>query len=278
MVHIAVLMACHNRKAQTLRCLQNLFNQKSLDETFTLQVYLVDDGSTDGTGKAVADIYPKVKVIEGSGDLFWNRGMHTAWKAAALHDHDCYLWLNDDTELYQDALIHMLEAGRQTNFGSIICGSIESPTVKGKLTYGGGYLRNNQYVSNYPSGKVEACEIMNGNCVLIPQSVFSVVGNLDWKFVHAIGDNDYGLRALRAGIVTYTTGYFIASCAQNEQVPKWCLPKTKITDRIKNLYSPLSYSHPWEYFVYEKRHFGLSVALKHYLSIHLRVLVPALWK
>jgi GT2 family glycosyltransferase len=277
MKHVAVLMTCHNRKPQTLSCLQNLFGQQGLNQLFTLQVYLVDDGSTDGTGQDVAARFPAVKIIQGSGELYWNRGMHTAWKAAATDQPDFYLWLNDDTELYADALVKMLAAGKATNYESIICGSIESPTKKGELTYGGGSMVNKKFVLNYPDGEARKCDIINGNCVLIAHSIFVKVGNLDWRFVHAIGDHDYGLRAMRVGISSLSTGSFVAKCATHDHLPKWCLPKIRLRDRIKNLYSPLGYSHPHQFFIFEQRHFGTFVALKHYLSIHLRVFIPQLW-
>ncbi len=47
-----------------------------------LSVYLVDDGSSDGTGDAVRQAYPSVSVIRGDGTLFWNRGMRKAWEDA----------------------------------------------------------------------------------------------------------------------------------------------------------------------------------------------------
>ena len=48
---IAVLITSFNRKNSTLKCLGKLFSQ-NLKEYY-LGVYLVDDGSTDGTFKAV---------------------------------------------------------------------------------------------------------------------------------------------------------------------------------------------------------------------------------
>lgn len=278
MIRIAVLLTCHNRKEKTLNCLKHLFSQSGLNNTYQQDVYLVDDGSTDGTGSAVHEAFPSVLIIKGSGTLYWNRGMHTAWKTAAKKKYDFYLWLNDDTELYKQALTELLLSTKKTLDLAIICGCVESPVVKGQLTYGGGRRVKNRYVSNYPDGRLQECEIINGNCVLIPSQVYDLVGNLDWKFSHAIGDNDYALRAKKLGVSTYTTGSFVGSCDQNEFLPKWCLPTTSIRGRFFSLYSPLSYSHPVEYFIYERRHFGMLIALKHYFSIHLRVLAPGLWK
>lgn len=271
-------MTCYNRRNKTIRCLTELFKQDSLGKTFTLDVYLLDDSSTDGTSTSVHNIFPQVIIIQGNGNLYWNRGMHLAWKTASAKDYDFYLWLNDDTYLYNYALEQMLWCASKTSSKGIICGCTESPAKKGELSYGGGRLQGKRYVPNYPDGKVGVCDLINGNCVLIPRFVFSVVGNLDWKFIHAIGDNDYSLRAKKKGISSYTTPDFVGLCEHHEALPKWCLKNIGFTERVRNLYSPLGYSHPIYYFIYEKRHFGLLTAIKHYFSIHLRVLIPALWK
>ena len=60
MKRIAVLMTCHNRKAKTIRCLRNLYCQN-----INLDIFLVNDGCTDGTEEFVAKEFPKVNIIEG---------------------------------------------------------------------------------------------------------------------------------------------------------------------------------------------------------------------
>ena len=278
MIQIAVLMTCHNRVEKTIKCLSLLFGQVGLNKSYNIQVFLVDDGSTDGTGRVVNQQFPMVNLIDGNGDLYWNRGMYTAWGAATRNriSFDHYLWLNDDTHIYPTAVLELLLAAGDTGNRSIICGCIESPVEKGKLTYGGGVLNHNVSVLNIPSTRVVACDVIHGNCVLIPSYVHNKVGNLDWKFTHAIGDHDYGLRAKELGIQSFVTGDFVGSCEKNEQSPKWHSSKVSLINRIKNLYSPLSYSPPNEFFIYEKRHFGLGVALKHFFTIHLRVLIPGI--
>jgi GT2 family glycosyltransferase len=280
MIQIAVLMACHNRKEKTIACLASLFSQVGRNEIYKIRVFLVDDDSTDGTGDAVIQQFPMVNVVKGNGELYWNRGMHTAWERAisVSTNFEHFFWLNDDTNIYPNAILTLLAAADETDNKAIICGCIESPFDKGKLTYGGGTLNRSTSVLNEPSEKVIQCDVIHGNCVLVPNYVFDKVGNLDWKFTHAIGDHDYSLRARRLGIRSFITGEFVASCEKNESLPKWLSSKLSLTTRIKNLYSPLSYSPPNEFFIYERRHFGLGVALKHFFTIHLRVLVPGIKK
>ena len=75
---IAVLMTCHNRVETTLACLRRLTPQLSPTDG----VFLVDDGSMDGTGVKVKAEFSDVNVINGDGTLYWARGMHLAWKSA----------------------------------------------------------------------------------------------------------------------------------------------------------------------------------------------------
>ena len=49
---IAVLITCFNRKEKTSNCLSS-FYASTFRENFVFDLYLVDDGSTDGTSEAV---------------------------------------------------------------------------------------------------------------------------------------------------------------------------------------------------------------------------------
>ena len=81
MKQIAVLLTVFNRKEKTLLCLKNLY-QQTLPNEYRIDIYLTNDGCTDGTPEAVKEQYPQVNIINAQGNLYWNRGMHLAWQTA----------------------------------------------------------------------------------------------------------------------------------------------------------------------------------------------------
>lgn len=272
MQKIAVLLTVFNRKDKTLKCLGNLYEQLPIDG-YKLDVYLTNDGCTDGTPETIKKEYPKVKIINGDGSLYWNRGMYIAWQEAAKEDYDFYLWLNDDTLLFNDALSILLHNSTLKRHESIIVSAIKAKE-NDVITYGG--YNEKGLVS--PNGHLQLCKTFNGNCVLIPRLVFLKLGNLDWKFRHAIGDLDYGHRATKLGIKIYTTEKFLGVCDKNAQLPIWARKEVPLKKRLKNLYSPLGYAEPIPFFHYELKNFGIITAIKHFVSIHIRVLFPGLWR
>lgn len=269
---IAVLLTVHNRKAKTLECLRRLYAQLPF-EGYLLDVYVTDDGCTDGTPEAVKQQFPQVHIIHGDGNLFWNRGMFIAWQEAAKEDYDFYLWLNDDTLLLPNALKSLL-ASSQSKLNQAIIVAANRAKKEEKVTYSG----HNKNGKITPNGSLQSCDTFNGNCVLIPRYVYQKLGNLDWKFRHAIGDLDYGYRAKRAGIEMYVSSEYLGICDNNPKLPAWARKEVPLLKRLKNLYSPLGYAEPIPFFHYERKNFGLMTAIKHFISIHIRVLFPQLWK
>ena len=106
---VAVLLTCYNRKEKTLACLHSFVEARKPDG-YIFDIYLVDDGSTDGTSDFVMDIFPDVNIIKGAGNLFWAGGMRLAWKTALKRkEYDAFLLLNDDVVLFNDFLHNLIE-------------------------------------------------------------------------------------------------------------------------------------------------------------------------
>jgi GT2 family glycosyltransferase len=281
MRRIATLMTCHNRKASTIACLDRLL-KNTLPENHTLDIFLVDDGSTDGTAQAVNTHYPQVNVITGNGNLYWNGGMQLAWENALPHNADFFLWLNDDVELKENALETLLstyQSVRTDSSDPVIIGNLCDEKT-GELSYGGcavdkGLLHFR--ARKLPvSDTVTACDTINGNVVLIPKPTVARIGTLNKNFTHAMGDFDYGLRCTAAGVPIFSTAGFIGTCSNNTISNTWTDPTIPLKSRLAKLKLPTGLP-PYEYFLYNKAHTNVFTATFLLTTLYLKVLFPAVW-
>nr|WP_017714786.1 glycosyltransferase family 2 protein [Oscillatoria sp. PCC 10802] len=274
---IAVLMTCHNRRDKTLRSLTALFSQE-LFPGVAVQVYLLDDGSTDGTAETILSTYPQVKIFQGNGSMFWNGGMRLVFAEAMKMERDYYLWLNDDTELYPQALNILLASHRQlSNQGykeTILVGAIQEPKT-GEISHGGICRTSLWHPLKFglvdPGDTLKPCDTMNGNCVLIPGSVAKLVGNLDPAFTHGIGDFDYGLRARQQGCTIWVCPGYLGVCARNLLDESWMDPEVSLLERWKKVQQPKGLP-PKEWKVFVKRHGG-SLWFIYWMFTYLRLLI-----
>lgn len=210
---IAVLIACHNRKVNTITCLQSLYAAK-LDH-WDMRIYLVDDASTDGSYQAIADFDPSIQIIIGNGNWFWAHSMYQA-ELAIVEPYDAVMWLNDDIELNIDSLWR-LDDFNSKNSESILIGQFRS-SVEEKITYGG-FLKYDQHPFHfnliYSANILMHVDTFNGNLVFIPKSISEKVGPIDGGFAHAYADIDYGLRAKQLGVEMLIIPGFIGICDAN---------------------------------------------------------------
>jgi GT2 family glycosyltransferase len=246
-----------------MSCLQHLFAIRQ-----DVDVYLVDDQSSDGTTEAIAKLYPQITIIAGTGNLFWNRGMYLAWQHASKFDYDFYVWLNDDVLLLPNSFDELFACATLTDNKAIISGLIS--TAEGTAIIYGGTDKNKQLLSE--NLKLNAITHMNGNVVLVPKDVFNLLGNLDPFYHHDLGDVDYGLRALKKNIGVFTTRQVIATGDRNDMC-RVRLNHSTIKKRFQQLYAPLG-SNPRINFYFRKKHYGLLHAMLYNTNLFFINLLP----
>jgi GT2 family glycosyltransferase len=220
---INAVLTSFNRRKATLACLRALAVSAQSAQV-DLEAILVDDASPDGTAAAVRDAFDWVEVIDGAGDLYWNRGMHLGQARAMADQPDYLLWLNDDTQLFPGALARLIDPSVRlaalSGQAVIMVGSTVD-RVSGRMTYGGAVARSRLHRFSYRlvgnDSQPVACDTMNGNCVLIPFAVAQRIGNLDLTYEHAMGDTDYALRARKAGIGVFVAPGAVGHCSSNPQ-------------------------------------------------------------
>ena len=218
---LCALLTCFNRRDTTLACLAAL-ERAAARAGVPPWAVVVDDGSRDGTAHAVRSRYAWADVVEGSGELYWARGMHAAQAQAMRHAPALLLWLNDDSMLDDDALARLLSTHDELSAGGrqplLLVGSTRDAAT-GRRTYGGllraGGLRALAMRDAEPGGAARRVDSFDGNIVLVNAKAAAMLGNLDPAFEHAMADTDYGLRARRLGIELWLAAGTHGVCSTN---------------------------------------------------------------
>lgn len=220
-MRLAILCASFNRVAVTLQGLGSLRDALGLVPDLDWRIYLLDDASPDGTAAAVRSRFPEVRVIEGTGNLYWNQGMRRAHAAArADGPWDAYLLYNDDSVLIPGAVADF--------FSRYAAYNAEAPTAcvgffldpdSGAPTYSG-YARKSRHfpltvAPVFPAGEDIACDTFNGNFVLVPAGPFEALGGLSPSYNHTYGDIDLGYGLGRRGVRRIVIGQPVGHASRN---------------------------------------------------------------
>ena len=193
----AIIIPVHNRKKFTLSCLDYL-HQGKLDAT----IFLVDDGSSDGTADSVTERYPDVEIVHGDGDLYWTGGMSLGMKNAYEMGAEVFVWLNDDTLIDPIGIRSLTEKVEQEPKRIIAPLLIRSHEGSEEVTCSG--CVDSKRIRLKPVkgslGKDVDVEMLSGYCVAFSRYVIERIGFPDAeKFPHYYGDNSYTLMAHQEG-------------------------------------------------------------------------------
>lgn len=228
-IYIAVLLTCFNRKDKTCACLNNLYlaldayNSNNSKYQISLEVFLVDDGCTDGTANAVmAEFNDKnIHIIQGTGSLFWAGGMRLAWREAYKKHKkwNFYLLLNDDTDIFQDSLALLIKTHEYSLAHYNRCGIYTGATCakfnRELCTYGGDvWVSKFKGVSKRlsPTGVPQMCDLANANILLVPTTVVDEIGFFCEDYQHGCADYDYSIRARKHNIPILLTSEYCGIC------------------------------------------------------------------
>lgn len=104
---VSVLIPARNEEGSIRACVESVLRSVQVD----LEVIVLDDGSTDQTGKIVNEITgrdQRVKLIEGI-DLpdGWNGKQHACYRLAQHAEHEHFLFLDADVRLEPTAIIDL---------------------------------------------------------------------------------------------------------------------------------------------------------------------------
>ncbi|MGI8811060.1 MAG: glycosyltransferase family 2 protein [Pyrinomonadaceae bacterium] len=202
---VALVMPVHNRREITLQGIRSLdaMNSDGLD----VRIYVVDDGSTDGTADAVEQTFPNVVLIRADGTLHYAAGTNCGIEHALEWEPEFVATMNDDAVFHPDFLkwlIHTARENERSIIGSLLLLWDEPHRVfqVGQTwdTLSGGWIIPNDVTIFNVSQEPFDVECIVGNCVLFPVEAIRECGLMDEKrFPHGWGDAQWLMRMRKSG-------------------------------------------------------------------------------
>lgn len=268
---IAIVIPVHNRAADTLECLESLYQS----DYPCFEVILVDDGSTDGTSQLISEHFPDAVVLQGDGNLWWSGGVNLGIQEALSRGYDYIFLINNDCIISSSCLTILLTNARTRGIeilGCVVYNYHEPEAVTfcgGKIDWkrGGGVWYGIKELAE-ANGESYQTDFFGGRGVLVSRKVFDRVllfNNVD--FPHYYGDIDFWLRAKRAGITMWIDPAGRVWNKEVEEIEKLHTFRERIKFFRFSLFNKHSPRNLRDTFVFYSQHCPLvflPLALSHY--------------
>src|SRR5664280_2953678 len=103
MTDLAIIIVNYNIKELLKRCLESILTKKW---EHSLEIWVVDNASVDGSEEMVEKEFPKITLIKSDKNLGFSGGNNLALEKAKA---EFYLLLNSDTEVTQGSLDSLIK-------------------------------------------------------------------------------------------------------------------------------------------------------------------------
>ncbi len=271
---ITVIFTCFNRCEKTISCIKSLNYSNDKSE---INFIAVDDNSSDATSEEIGKLSGQgvmITLIKGTGSLYYSGGMRLGISYALENtDSDYYLIINDDVE-FKDGIIDAMAEYHKSLYKEGKTGVLVGCTSdkEGKLSYGAIRYKNGIKYDQIGIDDRKNCDTFNANCVLIPHDIFKSVPNIDEKYIHSLGDFDYGFSISKRGFLIKTYDKYVGICIDNPMQGGWYDKSLGIRERIRAKENVKGAPFgPW--FHYLNKNFGLTAAILHSFTPYLRIIL-----
>lgn len=253
---LSVVIVNYNTAALLEACLRSLYAESA---HIQLEVFVVDNASTDASCTMVREKFPDVQLIANCENVGFARANNQALQQA----HGRYLLLlNSDTVILDSALEHMLMYMR-AHPGVGMCGphlfypdmthqesAYPFPSLRGVLAiYTGLYERLptlGQWVApewiSPATHKTRIADWCSGACLMISRACFEAIGGLDESFFMYYEDTDWCRHAAQCGwqIAYYAEAHVIHYLGGSQDALRGQYKR-----RIRELVGAMHYLRKW---------------------------------
>ena len=205
---VHILIPVHNRLIETKKCIASLLNQTYSN----IEIYIIDDGSSDGTKEWVDKI--NATRIEGNGNLWWTGAIAKGvnYVLPLSKENDFIMTLNNDVVLDKNAINSLVLSSKKENnaiFGSLAIDNktnfcMSSGAITKSWILNINFHPYREKMSSEVDNSLTEVSMLTGRSVLYPISVIKSVGNFDSKWLpHYGGDIEMTVRIKNAGYLLF---------------------------------------------------------------------------
>ena len=203
-MHIHVIIPVYNRLPYTKKIITCLRKQTIRN---TIKIIVVDDGSTDNTGKWLKK-QNDIKTLNGNGKLLWAGAVNLAIKYIIKKENqnDWVLLINNDVEIKNDYLEILYNVARRSYPAAV--GSIVKSKNEELISIGAKILPNKLEVKEVHNNKfhfkrsdiLKNVDVLSGRGVLYPLKSIKDVNGLRPKLIpHYFADYELSIRVKKKG-------------------------------------------------------------------------------
>ena len=195
-----------NNYGETARCLQSL---RRGAPPSSIRIWVVDNGSVDGSGEQLQREFPEVTVLFTGRNLGFACGVNVGLKEAWREGYDYFLLVNNDIEVVEGFLDQPLEIMRVEPDVGLICCKCVSRTSPGVILHAGGAIDEGS-IRGISRGRYEkdrgqydqVCDTQwaAGMLCLIARRTISGIGFLPEAYFFGYEEYEYSMRTLKRGL------------------------------------------------------------------------------
>jgi GT2 family glycosyltransferase len=200
---VTAVIPIYNSKNEALAFLESMANVTYAN----LSITVVDDGSTDGSAQAIAERFPRVKILTGDGNLWWSGATNLGVKDALENATDFVLTINNDDVVdpgFIEPLVETVVKNPRSLVNAIIRDNDERSFISsfgGEIEWFVGEIRDRtSRRDHYDPDSLQEGVFLTGNATIVPAEAYREIGMYDQENCpQYIGDAEFSLRARKRG-------------------------------------------------------------------------------